>query len=252
MATVSASAPISKPILGSKYDRRFYTIVSVFMALTVLIGFAPTYYLRLVAGNPITISNYAPVPTVIHLHAILFTTWVIFFVAQALLVANRRTDIHRKLGVFGGLLAGAMVIMGYAATINGARRGTTVPGIDPFGFTAIPFFDVTFFGLFVALALLRRRDKEAHKRLMLLAYVSIIGAAVARLPGILPLGPLAFYGFSFLFVVAGIVYDRVSRQHIHPVYKWGLPVLVLAVPLRLVLVGAPAWQNFARFLVNHT
>jgi hypothetical protein len=251
MATV-ASTHSARTISPATSDRRFYTTLSIVMALTVLIGFAPTYYLRLFSGRPITISNYSPVPTVIHLHAMLFTTWVIFFVAQALLVANRRTDIHRKLGVFGGFLAGAMVIMGYAATINGAKRGTTVPGIDPLGFTAIPFFDVTFFGLFVALAILRRRDKEAHKRLMLLAYVSIIGAAVARLPGVLPLGPIAFYGFSFLFVVAAIIYDRVSRQHIHPVYKWGLPVLVLAVPLRLVLVGSSAWQNFARFLVDHT
>jgi hypothetical protein len=36
------------------------------------------------------------------------------------------------------------------------------------------------------------RRKEAHKRLMLLAYVSIMPAAVARLPGVLSLGPMGF------------------------------------------------------------
>ena len=253
MATVSVPQSARPTLRTGQYDRRFYTTLSIIMALTVVIGFAPTYYARVVTGQPtITVSQYSPVPAVIHMHAILFTSWVIFFVVQMLLVANGRIDIHRRLGVFGGCLAGAMMIMGYAATINGARRGTTVPGIDPFGFTAIPFFDVTFFGFFVALALLRRRDKEAHKRLMLLAYVSIIGAAVARLPGFLPLGPLAFYGFSLLFVVTGIVYDLVSRRKVHPVYQWGLPLLVLGVPLRLVLTGMPAWRDFARFLVEHT
>ena len=253
MATVSVSTPVSRPTLGTKYDRRFYSTLSILMALTVIIGFAPTYYLRLVSGQtPTTISHFSPVPTVIHLHAFFFSTWVILFVVQTSLVAARRTDIHRKLGVFGGIVATCMVIMGFAAAINGARRGTTVPGIDPFGFTAIPMVDITMFGIFVAFALVRRRDKEAHKRLMLLAYVCIIAAAVARLPGLLPLGPLAFYGGSFVFVVIGMVYDWISRHAIHPVYKWGFPVLLLAVPLRLFLVGSSAWQNFARFLVQHT
>jgi hypothetical protein len=253
MATVSVSTPVSRPTINAKYDRRFYTTLSVLMALTVIVGFAPTYYLRLVSGqSPTTISQFSPVPAVIHLHAIAFSTWVVLFVVQTGLVAAHRTAVHRKLGVFGGVLAAAMVVLGYAAAINGARRGTTVPGVDPFGFTAIPMVDVTMFAIFVALALVRRRDKEAHKRLMLLAYVNIIGAAVARLPGFLPLGPLVFYAGSFVFMIAGMLYDRVSRHAIHPVYKWAFPVLLLGVPLRLFLAGFPAWQNFARFLVQHT
>ena len=56
----------------------------------------------------------------------------------------------------------------------------------------IPLSDMLFFGGFVAAALLLRANREAHKRLMLMAYVSVIVAAVARFPGVLPLGPLAF------------------------------------------------------------
>jgi uncharacterized membrane protein YozB (DUF420 family) len=97
---------------------------------------------------------------------------------------------------------------------------------------------------------LMRRDREAHKRLMLLAYVSIITAAVARLPGILPLGPLVFFGLSFLFALAGIIYDRRSRGRIHRVYVWGAPILALSVPLRLALSGTWAWQSFAAWLVS--
>ena len=50
-----------------------------------------------------------------------------------------------------------------------------------------------------------RRQKETHKRLMVLAYASIVTAAVARIPGLFPLGPLAFFAVSFLFVIAGAV-----------------------------------------------
>ncbi len=115
---------------------------------------------------------------------------------------------------------------------------------------AVPIFDIILFTGFVGAALLKRRDKESHKRLMLLAYVSIITAAVARLPGMLPLGPPAFFGASFLFVVAGIVYDRVSRGRIHRVYKIGAPIIALSVPLRLAVSGTAAWQSFARWLVQ--
>jgi hypothetical protein len=53
---------------------------------------------------------------------------------------------------------------------------------------------------------------------MLLAYVSIITAAVARLPGVLAIGPPAFFGLSFLFVLAGALYDFVSRRRVHKAY----------------------------------
>jgi len=61
---------------------------------------------------------------------------------------------------------------------------------------------------------------------------------------------LVFFGISFLFVVAGIVYDRLSRGHIHRVYKWGAPIIALSVPLRLAFSGTAAWQSFARWLVQ--
>jgi hypothetical protein len=85
--------------------------------------------------------------------------------------------------------------------------------------------------------------------LMLLAYASILAAPAARLPGVLPLGPLAFYGIGFLIVFAGAIYDRVSRGRIHNVYRWGGGLLLLSVPVRLAISGTTAWQAVARFLI---
>lgn len=85
---------------------------------------------------------------------------------------------------------------------------------------------------------------------MILAYVSIIIAATARLPGVLPLGPPAFFGIAFLFVVAGIVYDKWSRGRIHPVYVWGGAALALSVPLRLAISSTAGWRAFAGWLTS--
>ena len=196
------------PALATRrdYDRLFYPAMALLMALTVFVGFGQTYYFRLVSGTPTTISGGAITPA-LHLHGVVFTAWVLLFLVQSALIGLRRTRIHRRLGYASIALAVTMIVVGLRTAIEAAARGAAPPGVDPFAFLAVPFFDIVLFAGFVSAALLKRRDREAHKRLMLLAYVSIITAAVARLPGLLPLGPLAFFGLSFMFVVAGMVYD---------------------------------------------
>jgi hypothetical protein len=153
----------------------------------------------------------------VHAHGALFTTWVVLFVVQTALISSRRVAVHRRLGVAGAVLAGAMIVAGCLTAIATARRGGSVAGMDSLSFLAIPLFDMVLFAGFLTVALVRRRDKEAHKRLMLLAYISIVVAAVARLPGVIALGPPAFFGLALLFVVAGAIYDFVSRRRVHPV-----------------------------------
>ncbi|HYU43422.1 MAG TPA: hypothetical protein VEQ84_14840 [Vicinamibacteria bacterium] len=77
------------------------------------------------------------------------------------------------------------------------------------------------------------------------AYISLIVAAVARLPGVLPLGPLAFFGLGYLFVVLATIYDFVSRRRVHKAYLWGGALMVASVPLRLMISGTGAWRGFA-------
>jgi FtsH-binding integral membrane protein len=113
-----------------------------------------------------------------------------------------------------------------------------------------PTFDMVLFATFVTTALVMRRDKEAHKRLMLLAYISLIVAAVARLPGVLPLGPLAFFGLGYVFVVLAAIYDFVSRRRVHKAYLWGGGLMLASVPLRLMISGTGAWRGFAELLTK--
>ena len=106
------------------------------------------------------------------------------------------------------------------------------------------------FATFVTAALVLRRDRETHKRLMLLAYLSIIVAAVARLPGVLPLGPLAFFGLGYFLVVVAVGYDLVSRRRVHRAYRRGGALMVVSVPLRLVISDTGVWRAFAQMLTS--
>ena len=232
------------------YDRVFYSGMAISMALLVLVGFGPTYYFRSYFGAPPTVSGSTALTAMTRLHGALFSAWVLLFIVQTAFIARRRVTVHRRVGVAGIALAAAMVVVGVSTAISAAARGAAPPGVDALTFLAVPLFDMVLFAGFIAAAFSERRNKEAHKRLMLLAYISIITAAVARLPGLIAYGPLAFFGVSYIYILVAAAYDRVTRGRIHPVYIWGGVLLVASVPLRLALSGTAAWQAFASWLVG--
>ena len=246
-----ASAAIAiTPRASAKYDRIFYSSMAIVMALTVLIGFGPTYYVKAFSDTPLSTLSGGPMTLLVQMHGLLFTAWVLLFIVQTALVAQHKVAIHRRIGIVGAVLAASMVVVGTLTALRMAARGAAPGGIDPLSFAMVPLSDMFFFAVFVAAALLMRAHREAHKRFMLLAYVSIVVAAVARLPGVLPLGPLAFFGLAFVFILIGIIYDIVSRHRVHPVYLWGGGVLFLSVPLRLVMSRTDAWKSFAQSLIG--
>lgn len=251
MATASAARTDQSPVhTAGRHDRLFYGGMAIAMGLTVFAGFASTYYVRFFTGGPKSTLTKGPFTALVHVHGALFTAWVLLFIVQTALVASRRVAVHRRLGVAGAMLAAAMVLAGTFVAIATAARGSAPAGLDPLAFLVIPIFDMVLFATFVTTALALRRDKEAHKRLMLLAYVSIVVAAVARLPGVLPLGPPVFFGLSFLFVVVAGIYDFLSRGRVHKVYLWGGALIVASVPVRLAISGTGAWRALAELLTR--
>ena len=250
MVTVAATSSTRQPVAVGVYDRVFYSGMAIAMAITVFIGFAPTYYLRPVLGPRPTVTGATTLTTLAHVHGALFSAWVALFIVQTALVANRRTRVHQRMGIAGAMLAASMIVIGVSATIAAAARGAAPPGADPLGFMIVPLTDMALFATFIGLALWRRRDREAHKRLMLLAYISMLAAAFARFPGVLPLGPFVFFGLAFVFLLIGVAYDVATRGRVHPVYIWGGLLLAVSVPARLMLSTTPAWMAFATFLTR--
>jgi hypothetical protein len=166
-------------------------------------------------------------------------------------VAVKRVHVHRRLGIIGGLLASAMVVVGFLTAIAAARRGASPAGGPPaLQFLVIPLGDILVFASLVGSGLFFRRQPQTHKRLLMLATISLLTAAVARLPHVGPLGPLAFFGLTDLFIVVCLVYDRVVRGRIHPALIWGGLFIVLSQPLRLLLAGTDLWLAFATWLTR--
>jgi len=224
-------------------ERRFYLGVSLAILLAVYVGFARSFFLR-----PWFPDHPAPTEPIFYVHGILFAAWCVLLVAQASIISAGRTDLHRRLGVWGAFLAASMVVFGIVGALIAADRPTgfvDIP-VPPLEFLVVPLFDMLLLGTFVALAIVGRRDPQAHKRWMVLATVNLLGAAFARWPGVAELGnPFVYFGLADLFIVALAGWDLSSRGRLHRVTLWGGLAIIASQPLRLALGGTSAWLAFA-------
>jgi hypothetical protein len=230
---------------GRVNDRRLYILAAIFIPLIVLAGFARTYYLKPFFTTP-------DIPgRIVHLHGIIMTSWVILFIVQVALVETRRTRVHRRLGIFGGVLAALVVIVGILTALYAAARGAS-PGPPALAFLIIPIGDMLIFSVLIGLALYYRRKLDIHKRLMLLAAINLLTPAIARIPlaFITNNGPLAFFGLTDLCVLACIAFDTIKHRRLHPAFLWGGIFLIAMQPLRLLFAGTNAWMNVAAALVR--
>jgi hypothetical protein len=235
----------SPAIYRRRRERWFYISMSIAAVITVFAGFAPTYYLR-------PYFNTAPLMPLLHLHGLVFTSWLALFLVQTTLIAAHRTDIHRRLGILGGVIAALMIVIGPTTAVIRASQGATpVPGVSPLSFLVVPLGDMFVFALLVGAGFYYRRRPDVHKRLMLLATVSILAAAIARLPfAIMQAGPPAFFGLTDVFVLACIVYDLITLKRVHRATALAALLIIASQPLRLMLAGTHAWLAFAGWLTH--
>jgi hypothetical protein len=234
------------PVRPSRSERPLFVAGALLAALVIFAGFARTFYLKGLFGTP-------PLSSLLMVHGVVMTLWIVLFVTQITLVANGRTRLHRGLGLVGGCIAVLIFLMGVAAAIDAGRRGfTPTVQITPLMFMAIPIVDVVVFGTLVGTALLVRRHAATHKRLMLLATLGIVTPGAARLPfefirqGGLP----AFFGVMIAGVCAVVAIDTVRNRRLHPAFGWGAAFLIASVPLRIALAQTTAWQQFAAWLIR--
>jgi hypothetical protein len=225
-------------------DHRFFTLMAGALAVVAFIGFAPSYYLRVYYGG-------RELSTLVHTHGVLSTAWLLLFFTQTSLVAVRRVDLHRRLGVAGVILLVLILGVGYRTAIEAARHGVTPSGgPPPLAFLAIPLGTLLSFTALAGAALYYRRRPETHKRLMLLATIAMVMPALARLRWLGPGGPPVAIGGTLVFLAVCLGHDRIAHGRVHAAFKWGALFLVASIVARFGTASADAWLPIARWLTE--
>ena len=238
MTTIEAR---SRPSQG--VGRRFYLVMSLVMAATIVAGFSQTV--------PDDFTAHPGLPLLLHVHGAVFTLWVMLIVAQPALIAQGSIQRHRQLGMVGAGLASAMVIMGLAATLF-AIRYHRVPSFFPVGvFLVMNSVGILTFAGLVTAAVLLRRKADWHKRLMICATVSILGPGLGRFLPMDSFGafaPLVMFGVIILYALAGPAHDLITIRRVHPAYLWGAAAILIGDLAIAPLAFAPPTTAFIHWL----
>jgi hypothetical protein len=240
-------------------DRWIWTFMAALFFVTVLVGFVPTSILKLEA-----VSNGVrpPLPGFMHFHAVVMGLWITLLLAQSSLMATDKRSLHMKLGMVSVVLIPAVTIgMVGVAAANFTQLVTAAPGLIPedvltqrrislsnlllaqsrmvFLFSVLTFWAV----------LVRKEDPETHKRLMFIATVPPLSAAIDRmgwLREVVPIdGPMYMDVTQLIWLSPLLIYDLWRRGSIHKAYVIGIAVNLPFIVFRYVARGTDWWLEIA-------
>jgi hypothetical protein len=245
------TAPSSRP------GRFFHTIAAVALIVLVVTGFHLFYFQgRAYPGRELT----PPIRTLIILHGIAMSVWMLVFLAQSILILTGKRRVHMVVGKIAAVLAAAILILGVKLGVEAARvkpPGMLVDGLEPKQFMAIPVISVLLFGGFVAAGVLNRRRPAVHRAMMLLGTLAAISAAVARIDTLSNLyaGTIwaRIWGPLFMTVVVALLLLALKwllTRSLDRIYALGCAGLALALAAIMRLATTPAWDSVASGLLR--
>jgi hypothetical protein len=239
------------PLRGSRY---FYSSVAVIMLAIMFAGFYP-YYLHGEGPGGRTISS--DLSSLVFIHGGAMTAWLMLFLVQSLLVPARKIRIHMKLGwlaIAVGLIASAS---GFKLAIESVRSAPEMifSGMEYRQYLLVMLTDFAVFTLFVLAGVLFRRKREVHRAMMLLACLSVLGAATNRIPVLSHIfghtGLIGDFGPTFilgaLFLLVRFFFDRALDRR----FSVGFAVMTLIHISSYLFATSDTWSVWAQAILNH-
>jgi hypothetical protein len=237
-------ADVPRPV-SRRSEHVFFFVMSAVAIGATFFGFARTYFLR-------SYFQTQPLPVLVKIHGAVFTAWIALFLVQTTLVAARRTDLHRMLGWAGAALATLMGVLTLKVAVDAVHAAVVCCNADAARkFLAIPVSDVLVFSVLVGAAIVLRRALAEHKRLMLLATLTILDAATGRWPlGFIQSTKWGYYLAADAMILVAVAYDALLRRRVARAFAWGVPLIVGAQIARELIGATSVWKSFARLIVG--
>lgn len=198
MATASALVP-SKGTLhvrgnwSARDDRAPSAVWLGILWVGMIAGFGVDFP-RYVHENPAA-------PWIVHVHAVIFSAWMLLITVQVLLVVGDRVALHRKLGWLLVGWAALMGVMGPVAIMQSQAVNLQGGPIFEPRFLSVAFENVLMFLILLAWGIALRRNPAAHRRLMILSSVAFADPGFSRFSGwiwpVPPDSPVVYFLYTF-------------------------------------------------------
>lgn len=228
-------------------ERKFYARMGWLMAAIIVAGFAPSFYLRGLVHYP---RPNPSLPPHVMLHGLMFTGWLLIYIAQTQLISANRRDLHMKLGVVSFAFAVTLIPLMYLTSVWEVARANQPPFTDALNWTIVPLAGIIPFGIMLWIGWTRRREAQFHKHAMLCAALMIMQPGIGRIP----LGPpmLAVHAvscvLSVLIFLPLVLWDRKSIGQVHPVTMRAIGLVTLVMFTQLFFLATGTWAPIAAHL----
>jgi uncharacterized membrane protein YozB (DUF420 family) len=250
--TYSAVTRESDTTLGRWLGRWSFTAIGLVMIFVAVAGFAPSII------DPS--GRLAPLTPLVAVHGILVFCWLLLFVFQTVLIRTRQAAFHRRMGIVAVVLLTLLVSLSYVVTVQMVGRGFDLSGdqggkTDPLFGSIFNFVGLIEFLMLAGIALAYRRRTEIHKRFMLFANISLMGAPVTHFLGYFGLlsastGPFMVLGGLALFFLSAVAGDYFRARRVHPLTAALAILSFLLLPIQAIIGGSAAWHHFAAWLAR--
>lgn len=227
----------------------YFFFINVLILLIVLIGFAPSFYLR-------PLSNRGSLPFYLIVHGLSCTAWFVIIVVQSQWIRKRNISDHKKFGTYFSLIAPILVGSGYVVLYHSIKLyhnqfAPIIEGIEvekQQSFSALIItgdaLQLILFSVFVFIGYKFRYKPEVHKRAMIIASILICQQALVRIGKfeIFMIGENAgasggIYATSipFFLLISILVYDVIKFKKSHKMTIAGILSYILFVASAFIL-----------------
>ena len=161
------------------------------------------FWIFVAVGFGFDLHNYLheqpAVPTIVHVHAIATTLWLLTATALVLLVETGNAALHRRLGWFAAGYAALVLVIAPWSELSWQALNLNTPGSLPPQFLSIAFSGVFCMAVLLPWGVLVRRNSAAHRRVLMLATICISDAGFSRFVGLFFPAPTTFAGTYFFY-----------------------------------------------------
>jgi hypothetical protein len=246
-------------------DRWIFVAMAAWFIAIVLVGFIPDAIGKVQA---VQAGQRPPFPLILHMHAVLMASFLLLLLAQSLMMATGRCELHKKVGIAAFVLVPALVVVGiilaptiYRQVADFAQSGP--PKLRPEmqgrllaleNILLLQLHAGILFGVLVTMALLARRANSGfHKRMVFLATAIPLAASIDRmdwLPNTFPGSPMSTDGYILLAVAPLLLWDVIRNKRVHEAYLVWAAIYLPASLIMYRLWDTPWWHATARQILG--